>query len=121
MKGSWDNPERPGFPRRRFLQASALTAAGAAGLSFTVSRARACMECLTEKLEGKYPVGKTTVVGDEVIPIGSTGPSLSRGTVPGTPGAEMDPMKFLTTFDYGKATATSGWDIGARVHGRGGG
>ena len=76
MKGSWDNPERPGFPRRRFLQASALTAAGAAGLSFTVSRARACMECLSEKLEGKYPIGKTTVVGDEVIPIGSTGPSL---------------------------------------------
>ena len=62
------------------------------------------MECLTEKLEGKYPVGKTTVVGDEVIPIGSTGPSLSRGTVPGTPGGEMDPMKFLTTFDYGKTT-----------------
>ena len=86
------------------MQASALTAAGAAGLSVTVSRARACMECLTEKLEGKYPVGKTAVVGDEVIPIGSTGPSLSVGTVPGTPGGEMDPMKFLTTFDYGKAT-----------------
>ena len=31
------------------------------------------MECLTEKLEGKYPIGKTTVVGNEVIPIGSTG------------------------------------------------
>ena len=79
------------------------------------------MECLTEKLEGKYPIGKTTVVGDEVIPIGSTGPSLSRGTLPGTPGGEMDPMKFLTTFDYGETTPTSGWNLGAGIPGRGGG
>ena len=50
-----------------------LTVAGATGLSISAGRARACMECLTEKLEGKYPIGKTTVVGNEVIPIGSTG------------------------------------------------
>ena len=63
------------------------------------------MECLTEKLEGKYPIGKTTLVGDEVVPLGSTSASLSPGTVQATRDAEMDPMKFLTTFDYGNATA----------------
>ena len=104
MKRSLQNPESPAFSRRMFLQGGALTVAGATGLSISAGRARACMECLTEKLEGKYPIGKTTVVGDQVIPIGSTGPSLSPGAVSATGGAEMDPRKFLTTFDYGKAT-----------------
>ena len=31
------------------------------------------MECLTEKLGGRYPIGKTAVVGDQVIPVSSTG------------------------------------------------
>ena len=69
MKGSLENPDLPAFSRRRFLQGGALTVAGATGLaSFSVGEARACMECLTEKLEGKYPIGKTTLVGNEVVP-----------------------------------------------------
>jgi FtsP/CotA-like multicopper oxidase with cupredoxin domain len=104
MKALWENSERTGFSRRRFLQGGALTVAGATGLSISAGQARACMECLTEKLNGKYPIGKTTVVGNQVIPIGSTGPSLSLGTVPATQGVEMDPMIFLTTFDYGETT-----------------
>ena len=103
-EGPWENSKPTDFSRRKFLQGGALTVAGATGLSISAGRARACMECLTEKLEGRYPIGQTTVVGNEVIPIGSTGPSLSPGTVSATGGVEMDPTKFLTTFDYGKAT-----------------
>jgi FtsP/CotA-like multicopper oxidase with cupredoxin domain len=100
------NSDGPAFSRRRFLRGGALTVAGATGLaSFSVNEARACMECLTEKLEGKYPIGKTMVIGNEVVPAGSTTASLSSGMVPSRSDTQMDPMKFLTAFDYGKATA----------------
>ena len=60
--------------RRKFLQRGALTVAGAAGLAaFQAQEAHACMECLSEKLGDRYPIGKTAVVGNEVIPVGSTG------------------------------------------------
>ena len=105
MKRSLQDPDLPAFSRRKFLRGGALTVAGATGLaSFSVGEARACMECLTEKLEGKYPIGKTTLVGNEVVPLGSTSASLSPGTIQAMRDAEMDPMKFLTTFDYGRAT-----------------
>jgi FtsP/CotA-like multicopper oxidase with cupredoxin domain len=106
MKRPLENLDLPAFSRRRFLRDGALTVAGAAGLaSFSANEAQACMECLTEKLEGKYPIGKTMLVGNEVVPAGSTSASLSQGTVRTMGDAEMDPMKFLTTFDYGSATA----------------
>jgi FtsP/CotA-like multicopper oxidase with cupredoxin domain len=105
MERSLEDPDLPAFSRRRFLRGGALTVAGATGLaSFSVGEARACMECLTEKLEGKYPIGKTTLVGNEVVPLGSTSTSLSPGTAQAMRDVEMDPMKFLTTFDYGRAT-----------------
>ena len=105
MERSLQKRDLAAFSRRKFLQGGALTVAGATGLaSFSVGEARACMECLTEKLEGKYPIGKTTLVGNEVVPLGSTSASLSPGTVQAMRDAEMDPMKFLTTFDYGRAT-----------------
>ena len=103
MKGPLDNLNLPVFSRRGFLRGGALTVAGATGLA-SLGEAQACMECLTEKLEGKYPVGKTMLVGNEVVPVGSPGGVMSLGVRPAQ-AAEMDPMKFLTTFDYGKATA----------------
>jgi len=58
--------------RRKFLKTCAVGAGagGAMALSDAVPQAVACMECLTEKLDGKYPIGKTTLVGDQVVPVG---------------------------------------------------
>ena len=35
------------------------------------------MECLSEKLGDRYPIGKTAVVGDQVIPVSSTGEAVA--------------------------------------------
>ena len=101
-----DRLDRPTFSRRGFLRSGALTVAGATGLtSLSVGEAQACMECLTEKLDGKYPIGKTVVVGNQVVPVGSTGRcGIRPGSFQSGEHVEMDPAKFLTTFDYGKAT-----------------
>jgi manganese oxidase len=61
------------------------------------------MECLSEKLGDRYPIGKTAVVGSQVIPVGSTGKAAApSGNSP--PDELMDPMKYLTAFDYGQVT-----------------
>ena len=86
--------------RRNFLRASLLGAAGAVGLTKLAPKAAACMECLTEKLDGKFPIGKTSRVGNQVIPVAYE-TRLATSSPPTKPAA-MDPMKFLTTFDYGK-------------------
>jgi FtsP/CotA-like multicopper oxidase with cupredoxin domain len=91
--------------RRNFLRASVLGAAGAVGLTKLVPKAVACMECLTEKLDGKFPIGKTSMVGSQVIPVAyETRPATSSAP---TEAAAMDPMKFLTTFNHGKETKLS--------------
>jgi FtsP/CotA-like multicopper oxidase with cupredoxin domain len=102
MKGSSENCHA--VSRRKFLQRGALTVAGAAGLAtFQAQEARACMECLSEKLGDRYPIGKTAVVGSQVIPVGSTGKAAApSGNSP--PDELMDPMKYLTAFDYGQVT-----------------
>ena len=70
MKGSLENLDASAVSRRKFLQRGALTVAGAAGLAaFQAQEAHACMECLSEKLGDRYPIGKTAVVGNEVIPV----------------------------------------------------
>ncbi|MGB9274406.1 MAG: multicopper oxidase domain-containing protein, partial [Terrimicrobiaceae bacterium] len=66
--------------------------------------ARACMECLSEKLSDRYPIGKTAVVGNEVIPVGSTGKAASSPSGGSAPDELMDPRKYLTAFDYGEVT-----------------
>ena len=86
--------------RRNFLQAGVFGAAGAAGLA----KARACMECLTEKLDGKFPIGKTNIVGTQVIPVAYESPAAGSNPAWPDQAVEMDPMKFLTAFDYGKET-----------------
>ena len=93
--------------RRRFLQRGAITVAGAAALTaIPAQEAHACMECVTEKLDGRYPIGRTALVGDQVIPVSSTSEAAAvppqRPYQPAQDGA-MDPMKYLTTFDYGNA------------------
>ena len=54
------------FSRRSFLSSGLLSLAGVAGLARI---ANGCMECLTEKLDGKFPIGKTRVAGDAIIPV----------------------------------------------------
>lgn len=92
--------------RRKFLKACAVGAGGALVLSKAVPDALACMECLKEKLDGKYPIGKTTIVGDTVIPA-----SLQATSQPApypSPHAEaMDPMKYLRAFDYGRLSTSA--------------
>jgi hypothetical protein len=68
------------------------------------------MECLTEKLEGKYPIGKTVMVGNQVVPVGSAGALASSGSNHPREHVSMDPAKFLTMFDYGKDSA-SRWHL----------
>jgi manganese oxidase len=100
------NFNSPTLSRRRFFQRSAITIAGAAGLgTFLARKAEACMECLTEKLEGQYPIGKTTLLGDQIIPVSSTAttPLASSNDSP-LPNQPMDPMKYLRTFDHGRIT-----------------
>jgi len=92
--------------RRNFLKACAIGAGGAVVLSEAVPQAMACMECLTEKLDGKYPIGKTKVIGDSVIPVGLTTETQSAGYASAVAGP-MDPMKYLRAFDYGAVTSPS--------------
>lgn len=105
MKNSPENSDLPTVSRRGFLRGGAVAIAGAAGLStFPPRETQACMECLSEKLEGKYPIGTTTLAGDQVIPLSSTGSATEvMAPKPYQPAqdATMDPGKYLTTFDYG--------------------
>jgi FtsP/CotA-like multicopper oxidase with cupredoxin domain len=89
--------------RRNFFRAGVLGAVGAVGLS----KAKACMECLTEKLDGKFPIGKTSIVGSQVIPVAY---ATSAAAAPAAPeqAVKMDPMKFLSTFDNGNVTRLPG-------------
>ena len=71
---SFENSDSVAISRRRFLRRGAITVAGAAALTTVPSRkVHACMECVTEKLNGRYPIGKTALVGDQVIPISAAG------------------------------------------------
>lgn len=89
--------------RRTFLKAGLVGVAGAVGLAKAMPRAEACMECLVEKLDGKFPVGKTMIIGNTVVPAGLE--SLP-GTKPYHPPetGEMDPMIYLRTFNHGQET-----------------
>jgi FtsP/CotA-like multicopper oxidase with cupredoxin domain len=108
MKTSPKHSHLPAISRRGFLRGGAVAVAGAAGLStFPAQEAQACMECLTEKLDGRYPIGKTTLVGDQVIPVSSTGEAAgvaSRGAYQPVQDGAMNPLKYLTAFDYGRVT-----------------
>jgi len=101
--------------RRKFLRRGAITVAGVTGLTpLLTQKVQACMECLTGKLDGKYPIGKTALVGDQIIPVSSSAAAPTtdqdKSTIPTQkeyrPAQEgsMDPMRYLTTFDYGKVT-----------------
>lgn len=92
--------------RRNLLKALALGTGGAIALGKSLPSAEACIECLTEKLDGKYPVGKTMLVGDTVVPIGLPVP-LDTKPYATTQSGPMDPMKYLTAFNYGEATKLS--------------
>jgi FtsP/CotA-like multicopper oxidase with cupredoxin domain len=87
--------------RRNFFKAGVLGAAGAIGLGKVLPQAKACMECLVDKLEGKFPIGKTALAGNQVIPIAYQGAASARQELPPR---EMDPMKFLTAFEHGRQT-----------------
>jgi FtsP/CotA-like multicopper oxidase with cupredoxin domain len=85
------------------LRAGALGAASVVGLTKAIPPVEGCMECLTEKLAGKFPIGKTRVIGNAVIPVSAEGiPSPKQYRPPQT--GEMDPMKYLRTFDHGQVT-----------------
>jgi manganese oxidase len=108
MKANSKKGSSRSISRRRFLHRGALAVTGATGLMTLASqKANACMECLTEKLDNKYPIGKTTVVGDQVIPVSvnrdAAVDSLQKSYRPAQD-ETMDPMKYLTTFDYGDVT-----------------
>lgn len=92
--------------RRKLLKAVALGTGGAFALGKTLPTAKACMECITDKLDGRFPIGKTLVLGDAVVPVGYEALSAAKPYVAAPPGA-MDPMKYLTAFDYGRATSLS--------------
>jgi FtsP/CotA-like multicopper oxidase with cupredoxin domain len=97
-----------GASRRKFLKACAVGAGGAVVLSEAVPKAVACMECVTEKLDGKFPIGKTMILGDTVVPVGAVGASPSSAPdVAPQPSGSMDPMKYLRHFDYGQVTSSS--------------
>lgn len=88
--------------RRKFLTSAALGAGGVVVLSRT---AAACPECIKEKLAGKYRVGETVLVGNTVVPVDL--PQIAPVQPPSPSGAQMDPMKYLTAFDYGRVTELS--------------
>ena len=94
--------------RRKFFRAGVLGAAGAVGLAKFSPRVEAWMECLTDKLDGTFPIGKTSIVGSQVIPVAYETTASSDPHPPASnQSVAMDPMKFLTTFDYGKETKLS--------------
>ena len=90
--------------RRTFLRAGAVGAATWWAASKAATKAHACMDCLVDKLKGKYPIGGTKLIGDQVVPVsavaGSAAPAARYDLAP----VAMDPMKYLTSFDYGKIT-----------------
>ncbi len=88
--------------RRKFLKAGLLGAAGAMALR----PAQGCMECITEKLDGKFPIGKTRVVGNTVVPVSLESLPRTKAYAPPATG-EMDPMKFLTAFDSGQVSRSA--------------
>src|SRR5688572_14246418 len=89
--------------RRKFFRAGALGAAALWATTKAVPKAQACMDCLVDKLKGKYPIGETKLVGNQVIP--ASAPLASAPAYGGTfLAGVMDPMKYLTAFDYGKVT-----------------
>jgi manganese oxidase len=66
--------------------------------------APACMECITDKLAGRNPIGETTLVGNTVVPMGA---SVEPGRVLGStdPRGPMEPGRFLRTFDTGRVSS----------------
>jgi manganese oxidase len=97
--------------RRNFFRAGVLGAVGAVGLS----KAKACMECLTEKLDGKFPIGKTSIVGSQVVPVAYATSAAAASPAP-EQAVKMDPMKFLSTFDYGNVTRLPGGRTQRQYH-----
>lgn len=93
--------------RRTLLKALVLGTGGGLVLGRAVPAAKACMECLVDKLDGKYPIGKTKTVGDLVMPVSLEGVPEPRAYAPAGTG-KMDPMKYLTAFDYGEVTELPG-------------
>ncbi|MGH7179938.1 MAG: multicopper oxidase domain-containing protein [Tepidisphaeraceae bacterium] len=86
--------------RRQFLKACAVGAGGAIVLTKAAPEALACMECLTAKLDGRFPIGKTIIAGNTVIP--ADFPQGGERQAPATAVAgPTDPMKYLRAFDYG--------------------
>jgi len=88
--------------RRKFFQVGVVGATGAVALTKAVPLAHACMDCIKDKLEGKYPIGQTMLLGDLVVPVGLETTSTTQPR-PGSLEA-MNPTTFLTTFDTGIAT-----------------
>jgi FtsP/CotA-like multicopper oxidase with cupredoxin domain len=103
MVESVKQPKGADYSRRRFLKQGILGAAGVVGLAKMLPQAQGCMECLTEKLDGKFPIGKTRTVGNTVIPASLETIPQRQPYHPPKEG-RMDPMKYLTTFDSGKVT-----------------
>ena len=95
--------KKASLTRRSFLKGGALGAIGALALAKATRRADACTECIVEKLDGKYPVGKTRMVGNQVVPVSAEAIAQPKPRPAGVGGA-MDPMKYLTTFDHGTVT-----------------
>lgn len=90
----------PKVTRRKFFTAGSLGAVSVLAATKLAPNAEACMECLVEKLDGKFPVGKTRFVGNQVIPVAASG-VLPANAYVARESAPMDPTKYLTTFDYG--------------------
>lgn len=95
--------KRPPLTRRNFFRAGALGAAAVWATTYAASKARACMDCLVDKLKGKYPIGQTRIVGNQVLPVGLDDAPGSGAYREGE-SSGMDPMKYLSHFDYGKTT-----------------
>lgn len=101
--------------RRGFLKTGALGSAVALGATWAARKAEACLECLTEKLEGKFPVGKTLLVGNTVVPLDAQGvPAIS--SYPLLDGEGMDPTKFLTAFDEGEVSTLPDGQVQREFH-----
>ena len=103
--------------RRKFLRGCTLGAGGAVVLH-GLNKAWACMECLRDKLGGKYPIGNTMLVGNTVVPSDASGsaslasiasvngsPTSGAGAV--SPAGAMNPMTYLRAFDWGQLGSSS--------------
>jgi manganese oxidase len=89
------------FTRRNFLRIGLLGSVASVGLA---EAAKGCMECITKKLDGKFPIGKTRVAGSQIIPVSLENIPQPTPYTPPSQTAQMDPMRYLTAFDYGKAS-----------------